>query len=607
MKQSAANLHGESDIQPVTSLQQILQQRRLLSLYQPIVNIQQKNIHGWEALSRGPLESHLHHPLTLFQQAREEGLLTSLEQLSKEKAIEGFAGQVLPGKLFLNVSPDVLTQPDHEPGQTLALLRQFGLQPTQLVIELTEQQPTHDFDLMRRAIGHYREMGFQIALDDLGTGYSGLRLWSELRPDYVKIDRHFVHQVKNDRVKQDFLRFINNMARSLGTRVIAEGVETQAEFGVLIDLGIELVQGFYFSRPQSRPAIQIASELLEPAKTPTAVFEHQQEQVGSLLRETRSIQPDLSVAEAVEIFRQDEELFSLPVVDHRNQPVGLLLRNQLMSTLLRPFGQELNYRKPVSQLMYDQPLIMDACRSLEEISQRITERNREHLDDDFIITRQGEYQGIGQVVDLLRTMTELKVRNARQANPLTLLPGNGPIQETLDHWLKEQRPLLMCYLDLDNFKVFNDTYGYALGDELLKSLATSLTKHLHPYDDFIGHIGGDDFVAICRSPDWQERMLKVLHDFSRHSLEFYNEADRAAGGIYADDRFGVRRFFSFVGVSIAALEAPANGLTTAHILAADVSHLKHFAKQLEGSSLVLQRGETQQVLWPGDEAPAGFQ
>ncbi|MBE0506831.1 MAG: hypothetical protein IBX50_08955, partial [Marinospirillum sp.] len=126
-------------------------------------------------------------------------------------------------------------------------------------------------------------------------------------------------------------------------------------------------------------------------------------------------------------------------------------------------------------------------------------------------------------------------------------------------------------------------------------------------DDFIGHIGGDDFVAICRSPDWQERMLKVLHDFSQHSLEFYNETDRAAGGIYADDRFGVRRFFSFVGVSIAALEAPVNGLMTAHMLAADVSHLKHFAKQVEGSSLVLQRGETQQVLWPSDEAPAGFQ
>lgn len=592
---------------PLSELQNLLLQKRLLAVYQPLISLAEKRIYAWEALTRGPLESHLHHPLELFKVAREEGLLVPLENLSREKALEGFSQQQLPGKLFINVSPDVLTQPDHEPGQTLDRVRRAGLQPHQLVIELTEQQPTHDFELMRKAIGHYRDMGFQIALDDLGTGYSGLRLWSELRPDYVKIDRHFVQRIHKDKVKQDFLRFIHNIAKSLGTEVIAEGVETRAELEMLQELGVELVQGFYFSRPQSRPAIQIASELLEPAKSLAPVFEHQQEQVGSLLRETRSIQPDLSVAEAVEIFRQDEELFSLPVVDQRNQPVGLLLRNQLMSTLLRPFGQELNYRKPVSQLMHDQPLIMDACRSLEEVSQRITERNREHLDDDFIITRQGEYQGIGQVVDLLRTMTELKVRNARQANPLTLLPGNGPIQETLDHWLKEQRPLLVCYLDLDNFKVFNDTYGYALGDELLKSLASSLKKYLHPYDDFIGHIGGDDFVAICRSPDWQERMLKVLHDFSRHSLEYYSEADRAAGGIYADDRFGVRRFFSFVGVSIAALEAPADGSMTAHMLAADVSHLKHFAKQVEGSSLVLQRGATQQILWPGDQAPAGFQ
>ncbi|SFC37933.1 diguanylate cyclase (GGDEF) domain-containing protein [Marinospirillum celere] len=603
---ATTEIRARANDQAATHLQQILQQRRLISLYQPIVDLRQRSIHGWEALSRGPFESQLHHPLALFQQAREEDLLVALEQLSKERAIEGFAHQALPGRLFLNVSPDLLVQPKHQPGQTLALLERYGLDPKKLVIELTEQQPTHDYDLMRQAIDYYRDMGFKIALDDLGSGYSGLRLWSELRPDYVKIDRHFVHQVKNDRVKQDFLRFINNMARSLGTQVIAEGVETLAELEVLQELGIELVQGYYFSRPQSQPVSELSINL-PGTHSPQSPLINQEEQAKALLCKVRCIQPDMSVAEAVEIFRQDEELFSLPVVDHQNRPRGLLLRNQLMSTLLRPFGQELNYRKPVSNLMHDQPLIVEAELSLEEVSQQIIDRRREHLDDDFIITCWGKYLGIGQVVDLLRTMTELKVRNARQANPLTLLPGNGPIQETLDTWLQRRQPLVVCYLDLDNFKVFNDTYGYALGDELLKSLASSLQKSLHPHEDFIGHIGGDDFVAICRSWDWQERMLRVLHDFSHHSLEFYSEEDRAAGGIHADDRFGVRRFFSFVGVSIAALSTKGRDGVNAHMLAADVSHLKHFAKQVDGSSLVLQTEEGQKVVWPSDSLPHGYQ
>lgn len=593
--------YSEADV-----LQDILQHRRILSLYQPVISLQEKTFYGWEALTRGPMESHLHNPLELFQAARQEGLLVGLEHLSKEKAIEGFAQQKLPGKLFLNASPDILAQPDHEPGQTLDMIRRAGLDPRQLVIELTEQQPTHDFDLMRRAIDHYRDMGFQIALDDLGNGYSGLRLWSELRPDYVKIDRHFVHQIHNDRVKQDFLRFIHNIARSLNTKVIAEGVETRAELDTLRTLGIELVQGYYFSRPQSQPSQHLPVGLLELQST-TETEPSQQEQVGRLLHQVRSLEPERSVAEAVDLFHKDEELFSLPVISEHGRPVGILLRNQLMTTLLRPFGKELHYRKPVTTLMYDQPLIIEADHSLEEISQRITERSREHLDDDFIITRNGQYLGIGQVADLLRVMTELKVRNARQANPLTLLPGNGPIQETLDQWLQANRPLVVCYLDLDNFKVFNDTYGYALGDGLLKSLAASLQKHLHPHDDFIGHIGGDDFVAICRSDDWQQRMLRVLHDFSRHSQEFYNEADRKAGGIHAEDRFGVRRFFSFVGVSIAALQTQGQPGINAHMLAADVSHLKHFAKQVEGSSLVLQQDQHQQILWPTDQPARGLQ
>jgi EAL domain-containing protein (putative c-di-GMP-specific phosphodiesterase class I) len=111
----------------------------------------------------------------------------------------------------------------------LALIEQAGINPSQVIIELTETQPVEDVQLMRQAMVHYREMGFRVALDDLGAGYSGLKLWSEIRPDIVKIDRHFIQGIDEDRTKQQFVHAILKTATALGARVITEGVETERE------------------------------------------------------------------------------------------------------------------------------------------------------------------------------------------------------------------------------------------------------------------------------------------------------------------------------------------------------------------------------------------
>ena len=102
-----------------------------------------------------------------------------------------------------------------------------------MIIEITENQPTFDFEGMRDALLHYRGMGFKIAIDDLGEGFSSLRLWSELRPEFIKIDMHFVQGVDTDPIKLQFLKSIQHIADSCGTHVIAEGVETEAELRVV--------------------------------------------------------------------------------------------------------------------------------------------------------------------------------------------------------------------------------------------------------------------------------------------------------------------------------------------------------------------------------------
>jgi EAL domain-containing protein (putative c-di-GMP-specific phosphodiesterase class I) len=248
---------------PAAELQRLIVQRDLRIVFQPIVNTALGVELGFEALVRGPEGTLLHDAYTLFTAAQENGLLLPLEMLCRELAIQQFVRLGLPGKLFLNISPMALLDRLHHPGQTLRLLEHYGLDSRRVVIELSERYPMHDTSLLTLATKHYASMGLQIAMDDLGTGYSGLKLWSELRPDFVKIDRHFVAGVHEDRIKREFVRFISGIARRIGCQVIAEGVETAAEYETLCGLGINFLQGYYLGHPAANPA------LLNPVTTPT--------------------------------------------------------------------------------------------------------------------------------------------------------------------------------------------------------------------------------------------------------------------------------------------------------------------------------------------------
>jgi EAL domain-containing protein (putative c-di-GMP-specific phosphodiesterase class I) len=186
------------------SLQDILDKRDLSALFQPVIDLSNGTILGFEGLIRGPADNPLHSPANLFGAAREQGLTFEIEMLSRQVVMESFAAQDLPGKLFLNVSPDVLTHPSFKNEQTLVYLKNLGIDPERVIIEVTENQPTFDFANMRNALLYYRSKGFKIALDDLGEGFSSLRLWSELRPEYVKVDMHFVQGVNSDPLKQQY-------------------------------------------------------------------------------------------------------------------------------------------------------------------------------------------------------------------------------------------------------------------------------------------------------------------------------------------------------------------------------------------------------------------
>jgi EAL domain-containing protein (putative c-di-GMP-specific phosphodiesterase class I) len=245
----------------LSTLDSILAHGSVTSLFQPIVSLSERLILGYEALTRGPSNTSLHSPINLLAAARHAGRLNELEMTCRENACRRYSQQQLQSKLFLNVSPETLLDAKHKPGRTLELLHQYGISADKVVIELTEQTPTDDFELLRAALHHYRDMGFSIALDDLGAGYSSLRMWSELRPDYVKIDRYFIDGLHRDAVKREFVESIMKIARASQAQVIAEGIELSEELHVLSEMGIDLVQGYLLGRPEEEPSASASLRL----------------------------------------------------------------------------------------------------------------------------------------------------------------------------------------------------------------------------------------------------------------------------------------------------------------------------------------------------------
>ncbi|MEE9680029.1 bifunctional diguanylate cyclase/phosphodiesterase [Pseudomonas moraviensis] len=572
----------------LSALSSILTQSGLHSLFQPIICLSERRILGYEALTRGPSNSPLHSPIALFAVARQAGRLSELEIACRQSACRRFNEQQLPGKLFLNVSPESLLEAAHQPGRTLQLLQDLGIAPSQVVIELTEQTPIDDFQLLQTALHHYRAMGFSIALDDLGAGYSSLRLWSELRPDYVKIDRHFIDGIHQDALKREFVGSILQIAKASRAQVIAEGIELPEELAVLTEMGIDLVQGYLLGRPQEHPS-RDARAMMPKHDSSAVALNDEGSDLSALLNEQPAVQRDTPTATVLEAFRRQANLNSLAVLDEQGQPCGIVHRHSLSDALLKPFATDLFARKPISRLMNDDFLAVEISQSLQQVSRLITSRARQRIEEDFIITLNGSYLGLGRVIDVLKLITELKIQQARYANPLTLLPGNVPIQQCLTRLLQQARESIICYVDIDSFKPFNDIYGYGRGDEVLLCLAQCLNERIDPTRDFVGHIGGDDFLLVLGPEDWRKRLNQLLDDFQNQCRRFYRPEHLEAGCFIAPNRQGVRQEFALLSLSIGVVHLRPEACATldASQLAEMASQAKHHAKGVVGFSVYL--------------------
>jgi EAL domain-containing protein (putative c-di-GMP-specific phosphodiesterase class I)/GGDEF domain-containing protein len=236
----------------------ILAWHKITAHYQPIVSLSTGSIYGYEALARGPKESHFATPNRLWEFAEKENQLYALEKVARQRAIEGFLSNGSNWKLFINLNASVIHDPQFTPGQTLAFLEKMNLAPQNVVFEITERQSIDDYASFTKALDHYRRQGYRIAIDDAGAGYSSLQAIAELRPDYIKIDRSLIHRIDRDKIKEILVETLTVFAQKINCQIIAEGIETFEELEVVRRLGVHFGQGYLLGRPN--PKLQPASD-----------------------------------------------------------------------------------------------------------------------------------------------------------------------------------------------------------------------------------------------------------------------------------------------------------------------------------------------------------
>jgi len=245
---------AQRELQSRCDLQEVLLADQLSTVFQPIVDLRSRQVLGYEALSRGPAGSVYQMPLRLFAMAEEADLVFELDRKCRCRALAAATSIPARAKLFVNVFPSAMYDPEFQGAALVRLAQDQGLTPDRVVLEITERSAIENYDLFAEALAELTRFGFSIAVDDVGAGYSGLEKIAHLNPRYLKFDIELIRNIDSSYIRREMTRALKTFADSIGSTIIAEGIERDGELRTLLELGIQYGQGFLLGRPA--PAFQ---------------------------------------------------------------------------------------------------------------------------------------------------------------------------------------------------------------------------------------------------------------------------------------------------------------------------------------------------------------
>jgi len=237
----------------------ILYRKRIETWFQPIYRIERWHLWGYECLLRGRSEEdEIISPLELIQWAKQENLIFMLDRMCRETHLLN-AGARLPHlettQVLINFMPTSIYRPEFCLRSTCAAAERAGLRPGQVIFEVIETEAISDLDHLKLILSSYRQLGFQVALDDVGSAFSGLNVLGGLDPDLIKIDRQLIEKARNSDLHQKICSALVDIGRSRGKQVLAEGIEIQEDHDFALSMGVDLVQGYFYGKPSLDPKV----------------------------------------------------------------------------------------------------------------------------------------------------------------------------------------------------------------------------------------------------------------------------------------------------------------------------------------------------------------
>ncbi len=572
---------------------ELLDSNSLTTHFQPIYSSKDGTVYGYEALTRIKEDKRNLNIGELFKKAILTNTISSLDVKCRENAISlasSLGINHINAYLFINICPEALMDLAHSAEITDKLVEDFGISKEKIVLEITEESAIHNCNLFKEAVAYYKERGYKIAIDDFGAGYGGLKLLSVIEPDFVKIDRHFISNIDKATVKFNLVDSIASVCHRIGIKVIAEGIEQEEELKVVMNMGIDLLQGYYLYKPSpilngDRADIPI----LHSKKANCRSINGEQCFIGDIVYRIDPIPPSAHLAAAFNRFIKNPELRSLSVVED-DRVIGMLHRNRFLENNILGrygYGVHLNAKKCIIDIMEQPSLMVDANTTLEDVALRLQSRRFELLYDDICVTKNGKYFGTVPVHILLDAITERSLILAKNSNPLTGLPGNESIQREINKRLSQNMHFDVCYIDIDNFKPYNDHYGFEKGDMVIKTLACIIEESIKPYGfdfSFVGHIGGDDFIVITPPQISIPACEKIIASFEATLPALHSPEDYNRGYYVSKNRKNDEETFNLLSISIGIVSTEVYKIKSFAQLASIATEVKKAAKMQSASN-----------------------
>lgn len=567
------------------ALEFIIRNRQIKVVFQPIISLRDGSVLGYEALSRITAESIIENTEMLFTVAGEYNRLWELELLCRTKALESANKFLLPTNnttIFVNVNPHIMHDEAFKKGFTKVLLEQYDITPNNVVFEITERNVIADMNDFKGTIEHYKSQDYRIAIDDAGAGYSGLNLISDVNPTYIKLDMKLIRNINEDSLKYALVKGMVEFSKVSNVLLIAEGIETFDELDTLVNMGVQYGQGYFIQKPDAEiseinPGVLQSLKNINVKKNNAFKSAITNIHIKSLCKTIGTVLPNELISDVYFTVKSNPDCIGLCVIDN-NVPVGIVTKENLALQLSGYYGFSLNQNKPISKIMDTNYLSVDCKMPVNMVSAKAMSRSNDKLYDFIVVTEEDKYAGVVTIKDLLQKAIEIEISEAKHQNPLSGLPGNLLIEQKLNQCIESNDEYSVVYFDIDNFKAYNDAYGFENGDSIIKLLAEILKTYT--YDGhFVGHIGGDDFVVIIDKHISEQFFADTVMQFEKDVLVFYSPADIQNRYITSTNRRGEVEQFPLITLTAVMANNKAYEFKSVIELTEKLAGLKKVAKQ----------------------------